>query len=79
LTKTVQTPGSGSGRHPIKEADAVQDGYLSTVQQRPEVLRVVSPEIGDGHLATKDERGRPREEAHQNERPQNDFNPSGEL
>jgi len=46
----------------IKEDKAVKDGRVAAVDHRKERLRRMTHKVGDGHVASEDERDRPSQE-----------------
>ena len=52
----VEAQWTRSSRCEIEEDEAVQDGRLSTVRDRPDTSRIVRDEIDERHLPTRDER-----------------------
>src|SRR6266403_2753326 len=64
----VEAPGPAARGGEIEEHEAVKHRQLAAVEQGPEASSGVRPEIGECHLAAKNERARPREQPEEQQR-----------
>src|SRR6185369_10300022 len=69
----VQAVTARAVRRDEEEEEAVENGRLALVLDRPEALRCMCLEVRDGHFPGSDERGHP------SEKPDRDENPPDEL
>src|SRR3954463_5191459 len=63
----IEAPGAGAGSGEIEEEKAEHDRRMSLIENRPESLRSVTLEVGDGHLAREEKGHRTGVEAEQEE------------
>ena len=73
----VETPRTGAGSCEIKKDEAVEDRQLAFVQDRKEALRGMHHEIGDRRHARGQERGRPGEQADDQQNSADEFDDAG--
>src|SRR3954451_129985 len=64
----IEAPGAGAGSGEIEEEKAEHDRRMSLIENRPESLRSVTLEVGDGHLAREEKGHRTGVEPEQEER-----------
>jgi len=65
--QVIQAPGTGAGGNQPQIEEAKDHGFFATVINGPEAAWRPTPEIGYGHFAAEEERGRAGEQPQENE------------